>query len=213
VNTTVRYVFAHHEETSDPALYDRLILHGVTPKMTRDLIKNFGNETVRNRLEEVEAITQGRGKTGPGFLVAFIREPEGYRGRFAQTTTQAIGTTQNAQQAKVSVVSAAGSVPFQPALLSLPSGAARGDLTVAEDWETISQDVRVKRTVLLLKGAFGKRFTGGQYEAMREAMEVGAMSTEMMRTTALRAMADATQDDCAAGIRQQLYQISSLGTP
>jgi plasmid replication initiation protein len=201
VNTTISYVFAHHAETKDPELYDRLILHGVSPKMTRELIKNFGNETVRARLDEAESLSQGRRKTGPGFLVAFIRVPEDYRGRFVAPPVP--------EQTKVSVAN----TPFQPALLSLPRvPEVDPDVQANEKWEAMTHSERVKSTVLLLKVAFGKRFTGGQYESMREAMEVDALPIDLMRKITIRAMAEASQDGCAALIRQQLYEVNSLGT-
>lgn len=199
VNTTISYLFAHDIESSDPGLYDRLTLHGISPKMARELIQKFGNEAVRMRLEEAETLSHGKRKIGPGFIVAFIRSPEDYRHRFP------------AEQAKVSVESSISVHPqSQPMLLSLPGLPEVDQEALArERWAAMTPAERIRNTVLLVKGAFGKRLSGGQYDMIREALEVGALPLELLRSTATRAMAEGTQDQCVAQLRQQLYDLNS----
>ncbi|GGR19461.1 hypothetical protein GCM10008957_34960 [Deinococcus ruber] len=194
VNTSITYVFAHAVEVSDPAVYDRLTLSGVAPRMARELISKFGSDAVRARIDEVETMTQGKRKVGPGFLVSFIRAPDDYRPRVVA----------DGEHAKVSA-----GAPQQPVLLSLPRVEVDPDIAEREKWAQMTQTERIRNTILLVKGAFGKRFSGGQYDMIREALEVGALPLELLRSMVRRSMAEGTQDECVASLRQQLYALNA----
>ncbi|MFC4454062.1 replication initiator protein A [Deinococcus sonorensis] len=191
-NTTITYIFAHDIETSDPELYDRLAMHGIAPKMIRELIQRYGNVTVRERLDEAETLSKGKRQPGAGFFVAFIRSPEEYRPR----AVVAPGSSSPRQAA-------------QPVLLALPKVEEPDpDARAREQWETMSHSERVRETMRVLRITYGSRFSGGQYEAIRDALEVGAFRPEVLKNNAARALNEGRRDELAAELRMQVFDLN-----
>ena len=214
VNTNITYTFAHDIESDDPQLYDRLTLHGISPKMTRELIGQLGNALVRERLDEAETLSQGKRRPGPGFFVAFIRAPEDYRARFPALSAGQAGGEQPGEPEAPKVSAAArragtAQAINQPLLLSLPRVTEPDPEELArERWEGLTPAERIKDTLRMLKVTYGARLTGGQYEMVREALEVGALPLELVRSAAARALAESTRDESVAQLRQQLYELN-----
>lgn len=192
VNTSITYVFAHDIELADPQLFERLTARGISPKGSRDLISQYGNTTVRARMDEAEQLVAGKKSPGPGFFVNFIRKPEDYRNR-AQSTSPKMS---------------AGST--QPLLLTVPSRPVEEDPDVRQRrlWDSMTPQERAKDILRIVKFAYGQRLTPGQYEALREALEVEAVDGWELRAETGRMLNNHAKDQGALALIQRLEHLT-----
>ena len=181
---SVHYVFEREVVALDPLLLSRLTGRGIAPKVARSLMESLGVDTVRERLDEVERLIAGKKVPGPGFFVSFIRSPDDYRPRPAQSQTTA--------RTKAAV---------QPRLLDVEPDP---DQLARERFAALSPTERAQETVRSLKVVYGSRLDAEEYRKLGEVLEVGALDAAALRAEAARALTTGTCDNQAALLQVQL---------
>lgn len=187
-NQVIHYIFEEEVASLDPVLMNRLTGRGIAPKVARNLVESLGIDVVRERLDEVDRMVKGKKTPGPGFFVNFLRRPEDYRQKHADTST---GTTLAAQPTNLP----------QRSLMAVDP-----DEEERRRFVQLSPVQQAQETVRSLRVVYRSQLSPEEYAKLLEVLEIQALDGAVLRAEAAGALAAGRSAEVAADLRARLAE-------